>query len=545
MYVYEFGTDCGIPTNDGRVYIAYLDSTPYYHKTPNGHNPFRTIVSAYCHYASSLGFQHAHLWSATPKNPDGTVDYNASYIFYTGPCDKVRTEDELAKFYKNAFESFEYRLVDYEVVPTDKLALFPGDIKCRWVEGEECLQALTEANIFEVDLTSSPWYAQYYEDIVVLHNPHKRILERDHLQMNCNFTNRRAAYAYTAKILQDHQGTYVCNRGANSFGCPVVSIPIAFGPGSVDLELRNTVSSWLSWGLCLYGVHHASCLSLDSSVVTKKRGNCAGRWTSLVDYLEYELRTQNRGELGSINVYLANSTEYAVAMHQNTQARCLERTLLFTQRTCSSQQGGHCEPGTEILFFGLHVFEFGDDCGLPASGRVHISWIGETPYFQRQSFQDNMQAFPEPGIPVQRKRTRVDDPRGTIISAYLKYAGALGFTSAHLRCTPQQANLFTSSLNRAGLDSIIMVQPTDILVDLRQSEWFGGFFEDVQPLNNWQLVRGLQSLEYTGPASAYDATHHILSQIQGRSWRNSCQIANPNWFCSLASQTRSFAAAGA
>lgn len=518
MYVYEFGEDCGIPANSGRVYISYLDSTPFYHAPKNGHNLFQTIVSAYCHYASALGFKHAHLWSCPPKDVDG------SYIFFTGKLSKskVRKPDKLKKFYMDTFDrgcgKLSYKTPQhYDQVPANKLALFPGDIKCDWVKEDERRVPRTQADIFEVDLAGSRWHAQYFE-VLQLYDRDKEQMDRAkvHGHPEHLFRNRSEAYASTATMLQKRQGLYMSSSGRNVLGSVPSSIPIVFGPGV--LPLGNIFPFPCPQGH-QNGIHSGCHLALVDCVVNKRRGNYAGRWTCLVDYMEWELRNLYGGDMMGMNVHLVNST-----IDQFGQASCLERTLLFTQRTCSSWlEGSRSDPGTEVIVFGIHVFEFANDCGLPCSGTVYINWFGSTPYLE--------------------KPKGACDPDGAILSAYCRYAGALGFTSAQIRCSPQCTSFVTTSMSSAGLENTPMQpdvgQPMHILVDLRRSQWFGRYFEDFHTINNWQLVRDLGNRDYTSPARAYDTTHWILQQIEGQSFRNTCKIINHDWPAAFKPKARS------
>ncbi|KDO29649.1 hypothetical protein SPRG_05601 [Saprolegnia parasitica CBS 223.65] len=74
MYVQEYGPDCGIPSNNNRTYIAYLDSLGYFRPRHARTSVYQQLVIAYLAFAKARGFTHAHIW-ACPTTRGGDFIY--------------------------------------------------------------------------------------------------------------------------------------------------------------------------------------------------------------------------------------------------------------------------------------------------------------------------------------------------------------------------------------------------------------------------------------------------------------------------------------
>ena len=168
LYVYEFEGDGGLPRNEGRVYISYLDSNPYYTKGESGYNLGFVILNAYLEYASALGFNKAYIWSCAP-NTDG----NGRYIFKNAPVQNALNDDKLKIWYENMLKkgcnrkymkggkSWDYKYVHRKLDGSDyDLPLFPGDIKGLQISGGK-----GSGHTFEIELGKCVYFNRYYEKI--------------------------------------------------------------------------------------------------------------------------------------------------------------------------------------------------------------------------------------------------------------------------------------------------------------------------------------------------------------------------------------------
>ncbi|OQS01531.1 histone acetyltransferase [Achlya hypogyna] len=94
MYVQEYGPDCGIPSNDNRTYIAYLDSLGYFRPRHARTSVYQQLVIAYLAFAKTRGFTHAHIW-ACPTTRGGDFIYWCHPVHQRNP-----SKERLLLWYK-------------------------------------------------------------------------------------------------------------------------------------------------------------------------------------------------------------------------------------------------------------------------------------------------------------------------------------------------------------------------------------------------------------------------------------------------------------
>jgi len=198
MYVDEFEKDCGIVRNDGRVYISYLDSTPYYKAVPENFSIFMAIINGYLRYASALGFHKAHIWSCAPnhKNP---------YWIFKNNSKSYRNQEALNTWYERLLKTGQWH---YELIQNtqrnrpEELQVFPGDVK----QIAKQAGVLTGANIFIVDLTKNcSWFNRYFEEVKLFDS--SKVTERSTM-LKEDFGSEISAHVATSKVLKELLANY-------------------------------------------------------------------------------------------------------------------------------------------------------------------------------------------------------------------------------------------------------------------------------------------------------------------------------------------------
>lgn len=174
MSCYEFCKGNGIPRNDGRVYIAYLDSTGYFQLPRTITLPPGKVFSkgvflhAYADYVAALGFNTLHLWSAAPwPQPYYLLPRAWDEKEARVPGCHANRQKKLDDFYVRAFSSFPFRgpaiSADEEATLGLEFPLFPADYKLRaFINGSSVART---PSCFVVDLRVSKWHRKYFEDL--------------------------------------------------------------------------------------------------------------------------------------------------------------------------------------------------------------------------------------------------------------------------------------------------------------------------------------------------------------------------------------------
>lgn len=120
MHVQEYGM-CNEP-NARHVYLAYLDSVPFFEPKPLRTMAYQWIILGYLKYVKSIGFMMCHIWAAPP------CDKEDDYIFHAHPPEqKIPKSGRLQEWYKKLLRLGEENLIiesSTVTLPSHKICLF-------------------------------------------------------------------------------------------------------------------------------------------------------------------------------------------------------------------------------------------------------------------------------------------------------------------------------------------------------------------------------------------------------------------------------------
>ena len=157
LYCQEFEDGCQRTQNEGRVYVSYLDSTPYYQPPTEGKGAgiscFQQLLNGYLRYASALGFTTAHIWSCAPSDP------KKPWYIFKGAVKSIKDQKQLDDWYKKLLDrgAWDFEFIE-KMLSSDsykaELPYFPGDVK---------QISSVSSSMFIVDITTCDWYGKCYE----------------------------------------------------------------------------------------------------------------------------------------------------------------------------------------------------------------------------------------------------------------------------------------------------------------------------------------------------------------------------------------------